>query len=403
MHRSSRVALRLLSLLTGALGLLSAPLSGCTRTYALDLPPESTAIAAQGPLDILFVVDNSASMSDEHEALVRSVFDERCPIDDVNAVPQRFANPPPALLAELAEVCGLAQLLAAIGGDYHIGVITTDVGVCDERLPGAQDPEGVHTPTPMRGCLQGRLLSGADDILGGFQNAMVDVGTYGSPRERGFDAMEIFLDPGSRRAPGCENDLDGFLRPDGRLLVVFVADEDDCSHADGAFGFSDELVGEPQQCGDFPGLFTQANSAGLCTSEAELLAPVSRYARVLRGLVNDRRTQEVYVGVVGGLVESAGVFVPSGCSPDEGGEGGITALCAPVFGGGGSAACDEDGARCCAADGAFRYTELAAAVNSEALLGSICASDFRAPLLPIFFNSSLDDITPANEGNEGNR
>lgn len=389
MHKSPRDARRLLCVVSVVVaGLLGA----CTRDYQLDLPPEATeAIAAQGPLDILFVVDNSASMSDEHQALVRSVFDERCPIDDVTAVPQRFANPPPEVLAELAEVCGLAQLLAAIGGDYHIGVITTDVGICDERVSAAQDPDDVHTPTPMRGCLQGGLLGSAADIRAGFENAIIGVGTWGSPRERGLDAMEIFLDPDARRAPGCENDLDGFLRKDGRLLVVFVADEDDCSHQDGAFGFSDELVGEPQQCGDFFDLFSVANSAARCSDDAELLAPVSRYAGFLRGLVSQGRTQDVYVGVVGGLFENAGLFVPGGCSPDD---GGVTAVCTPSFGT--AASCSEE-ERCCAADGAFRYAELAAAVNSEALLGSICASDFRAPLLPIFFNSNLDDVSATNQ------
>ncbi|MDP2339804.1 MAG: hypothetical protein Q8O67_02510 [Deltaproteobacteria bacterium] len=366
--------------------LASVSLLSCTLDYDLDVAPVNTAaIAAQGPLDILFVVDNSGSMLDEHETLVRTVFDDRCPIGDLRAVPQRFANASPEMLGELAKICGLAQLLAAIDGDFHIGVITTDVGACDERLPSAQDPDGLHTPTPMRGCLQGGgVLTRDDDVLAAFQGSMLGVGTYGNPRERGFDAMKAFLDPGSRRAPGCEDDLDGFLREDGQLLVVFVADEDDCSHADGAFGFDDELAAEPAGCGEYFDLFTHSTQA--CTDDAEHLAPVSLYSDFLTGLRTSGQTQNVYVGVVGGLFESRGVQVPGACSPDIGGT--VTAVCTPAFGTGNSCGPEES---CCAADGAFRYAELAAAVNSEALLGSICAPDFRAPLLPIFFQSDLQD------------
>jgi hypothetical protein len=362
-------------------------LASCTLSYNLDVPPANTAaIAAQAPLDILFVIDNSGSMLDEHQTLVRSVFDDRCPIGDLRAVPQRFANASPEMLAELAKVCGLAQLLAAIDGDFHIGVITTDVGNCDERLSSAQDPDGIHEPTPMRGCLQGSgILTRDDDVLVAFQGALLGVSTYGSPYERGFDAMKTFLDPAARRAPGCENDLDGFLREAGQLLVVFVADEDDCSHADGAFGFDDELLNEPEQCGDFFDMFAQPHTPQHCSEDRDHLAPISHYSDFLGGLKTSGRTQNVFVGVVGGLFESAGKNVPGGCSPDT--EGRVTSVCTPAFGTGNSCGPEEF---CCAADGAFRYAELAAAVNSEALLGSICAPDFRAPLLPIFFRSDLE-------------
>lgn len=378
---------------------LLAPLVGaCTISYPLDTPPPSVpaAIAAQAPLDILFVVDNSPSMAEEQDTLVRSVFDERCPIADLRDVPEPFANAPPDVLEELAEVCGLAQLMAAINGDFHIGVITTDVGNCDERFAEVQDPDGLHTPTSMRGCLQGaanddghKFLSRDDDVLGGVQQAMLGVGTYGSSFERGMDAMKIFLDPASRRAPGCENDLDGFLRKDGQLLVIFVGDEDDCSHADGAYGFDNELENEPAGCGDFREMFLQS-SATDCYEQRDLLAPVADYAGFLRGLTEQGRTTGVYVGVVGGLVESVGSdgggFVPGGCVPGD--EGAVEAQCTPTFGN--SQICDENQS-CCFADGSFRYAELAASVNSAPLMGSICAPDFRGPLLPIFFRSDLED------------
>lgn len=374
-------------------------LTACTISYPLDVPPPPAplAIAAQTPLDILFVVDNSGSMAEEQQTLVRSVFDERCPIDNLQEVPPQFASAPPELLAELSEVCGLAQLMAAIDGDFHIGVITTDVGNCDERLSEGQDLDDSHTPTPMRGCLQGakdddghKFLTRADDMKQGLQDAMLGVGVYGSSIERGMDAMKVFLDPRSRRAPGCEDDLDGFLRPQGQLLVVFVGDEDDCSHADGAYGFVDELEGEPAGCGEFPQQFAFGRPAA-CYEDQEHLAPVSDYSDFLLGLKTSGRTTGVYVGVVGGLValeQEGGVtgFVPGGCVPAD--DGAANAICTPAFGN--SQQCD-DAETCCFADGAFRYAQLAAAVNSDVLMGSICTADFRAPLLPIFFQSQLDD------------
>lgn len=388
MKTSTTNTLTLLALLSGA----------CTIDHALDVPPPPTplAIAARAPIDVLFVVDNSTSMLEEQQTLLRSVFDDRCPITNLRDVPPEYASAPIDLLQELSGVCGIAQLVAAIDGDFHIGVITTDVGVCDERFSPAQDPDDVHTPTMMRGCLQGgvsgadgrpKFLTRDDELNVALQQAMLQVGTYGSPVERGMDAMRTFLDPESRRAPGCEDDLDGFLRKDGQLVVVFVSDEDDCSHADGAYGFFDEFQGEPDTCGEFFDLFNADRAAGRCYSDAEHLAPVSDYADFLRGLKDEGRTTDVFVGVVGGLVDSAGSFVPSGCSPD--GDGGVSAVCQASFGASNSCDADEN---CCFADGAYRYAALASAVNSESLLGSICAPDFRAPLLPLFFQSDLSQL-----------
>ena len=360
--------------------------SACTVDYQLDQPVERLPLAVQRPLDILFVVDNSGSMADEQATLRRSVFDPRCPITDVGAVPQRYHRPSPEVFAELTSVCGIAQLMAAMGGNFHIGVITTDVGVCDERLSFAQDPDGLHEPTTMRGCLQGQgVITNGDDVEAAFQSAILGVGTYGSSIERGLDAMEVFLDPGSRRAPGCENDLDGFLRPDGRLMVVMVADEDDCSHRDGALGFPDELEGEPATCGDFPGLFSRPETfARNCQDRQDQLVSVGAYSETLRELVVNGRTTDVMVSVMGGLRDNGAGLEPGGCSPLA--DGAIDGSCRPSLGT--AQACDVED-NCCSADGAFRYVEFARAVNGDSLLGSICADNFRDPLLPLFFLDRL--------------
>lgn len=382
--------------------------TACTVDYDLDAPPVNVqSIAEQAPLDILFVVDNSGSMLEEHETLVRTVFDDRCPITDLGDVPAPFANPPPEVLQELAKQCGIAQLLAAVGGSddgFHIGVITTDVAECDERFGEVQDPDNLHTPTPMRGCLQRggvrvdgerRYFNAEDDIEAGLREAMLGVGQYGSPRERGLDAMRTFLADDADRAAGCEGDLDGFLRKHAQLVVVFVVDEDDCSHDGGAYGFDDELAEENGVCGNDPAAFSELldHPASNCYDPElrGLLAPPALYADFLKGLKTDGRTRDVFVGVVGGLVDGGEGFAAAGCR--AGTEGVVDPVCTPSLGTSGGQTCAEEGANCCTADGSYRYVDVARAVNETSLLGSICAPDFRDPLLPLFFANPEDAPT----------
>ena len=369
------------SVVVGAVSVGS--LGACTLNYEVEerTLAKTTPIVLQKPLDLLFVVDNSASMLEEQAALYRSVFDERCPITDTRRVPLDYQNPDRETFDDISEVCGLAQLMAAMGNDFHIGVIATDVGTYDERFSAAQDPDGVHTQLPMRGCLQGKgLITSDDDVAVDFRDAVIGLGVYGSPIERGLDAMDIFLDPESRRAPGCENDLDGFLRPDGQLMVVFVTDEDDCSHRDGSSGFPDELFFEPDAAGDWPELFTESRS-GDCYTRANELATIVGYAQHLRQLVTDQRTSEVLVSVVAGLRDDGAGLDAGACIARD--DGSIDGVCRAVLGASNTAECEQEG-DCCTADGGNRYVDLARSINADSLMGSICAEDFRAPLMPIF-------------------
>lgn len=367
----------------------SVALAGCTIDYALEGAPPNPRlpIVKAAPLDVLFVVDNSASMLDEQDTLMRSVWDPRCPLSDTSQVPLNLQDPSRETFEALREVCGLSQLMAMMNGDFHLGVITTDVGMCDERLSQAQDPDDLHEPTPMRGCLQGAgIISRDSDVEVDFRDALLGVGTYGSGIERGLDAMEVFLDPAARRGEGCEQDLDGFLRPDGRLLVVFVVDEDDCSHRGGENGFPDELVGEPETCGQFAELFTNIEiKPENCIERSADLASIASYQATLRGLVDAGRTTDVLVSVVGGLVEGASGLEPAGCATTP--EGSVSGGCFEAFGDGARCTPEEN---CCSADAANRYVQLAREINADSLLGSICADNFRDPLLPLFFRAELD-------------
>lgn len=129
-------------------------------------------------LDVLWVVDNSASMQEEQ--------------------------------AQLAENFGqFFKYLTQSGADYHIGVISTDI----------YNPE--H---------QGRLLGesyiisrNTPDAEAAFA-ANVAVGTEGKGDEQGLRASLLALSE-----PLLSGRNQGFLRPQAWLFVIYVSDEDDHS------------------------------------------------------------------------------------------------------------------------------------------------------------------------------
>lgn len=123
--------------------------------------------------DVLFVIDNSASM-DEEQALLGTNFS------------------------------AFVEILADSASDWQIGVITTDTTASDSAT--------------LRG---GILTPATPDVVGAFQDA-VGVGTTGSRDEQGLWAAVLAAEPG--RNPG-------FLRPGAVFNTVFVSDEDDHSPA----------------------------------------------------------------------------------------------------------------------------------------------------------------------------
>ncbi len=122
--------------------------------------------------DVLFVVDDSASMAEEQERLARN-FE------------------------------GFLGALPETRADYQLGVVTTSVdnGADAGRLVG------------------GVINAGQADVVDAFR-AAVQVGTRGARTERGFQAARLALR--NERNPG-------FVRDDARLQVVFLSDEDDQS------------------------------------------------------------------------------------------------------------------------------------------------------------------------------
>jgi hypothetical protein len=154
-------------------------LGGCAieNTFA---PQEWTDTFLQAPndeVDILFVVDDSFSMTEEQAALS----------------------------------AGFQSLVGAIvdaGSDFHIGVVSTSADADD----------------PNRGKLIGDppYLTASDSVAQFAQRVMV--GIEGSDHEKGLEAAAAALSP-----EALVVDHPGFIRSEANLVVIIVSDEDDCS------------------------------------------------------------------------------------------------------------------------------------------------------------------------------
>ncbi|MBI5507483.1 MAG: hypothetical protein HY903_01900 [Deltaproteobacteria bacterium] len=214
---------------------------GTERTLHVDIPLPQ-------PLDILFVVDNSAGMAGE--------------IDELRA---------------RLDVFGYGAFDRAV--DVQVGVITTDVecnsptkdcgGTTSESCCAANpdpcmdrdlDDDGVIDTSD---CDGGRLRASGtgrrvfpvrgpadwDRWRGELDDLFARIPASGSAYPAGLEAL--------RRAVGCSSGLDcdladsavgdlngGFIRPDARLVVLFVSDQDDCS------SFDRQIYGQPADPAD---------------------------------------------------------------------------------------------------------------------------------------------------------
>ena len=224
---------------------------------------EVPSIAPQ-KTDLLFVIDNSASMTEEQAGLSTEL---------------------PAFLAEL-------QRGDAVTQDFRVGVITTSVyqrvlfNDGTERLTIYNDQAGRLQPVPdAKGQPTAeRYLDGRDaDLLAKFRR-LVRQGIRGSGQETPFEAVRLALTPPLSVTPLEQGGNGGFLREGARLLVVVVSDEDDCSSTE-----------RPP-----PVALTEKPEEDSCHEQAGRLTPVSEYARLLRGLPDGARaTREVLWAAIG--------------------------------------------------------------------------------------------------------
>ncbi len=231
--------------------------------------------AKSGKVDLLFMIDNSVSMSDKQTVLARSTLAlvERL-VDPECVAPDGTLAGAPAPDAPCA--AGTSREFQPVT-DIHIGVITSSLGGHGSTIctPGwsqwdpSQD-EHAHLLGVSRSGLQsyngtgflawdpGARYSppGANDPAAfgqDFSNMVDAAGERGCGFEAQLEAWYRFLvdpDPpasvtknasGATTANGTDGELlaerANFLRPDSLLSIVMITDENDCSVADTGLGW----------------------------------------------------------------------------------------------------------------------------------------------------------------------
>ena len=168
--------------------------------------------AVQNPdLDLLFVIDDSASMADKQNALIDAF---------------------PAFLAQLGTIDGGIPNL-------HLGVISSDMGTKGSAVVQPGNPISSCTGTGDGGLLQTGTASLVEPYAISMRNGtknftgtldatfsqMAALGVAGCGFEQHLHSMRTsFTNPANA----------GFLRPSANLAVIILADEDDCSVLDPA-------------------------------------------------------------------------------------------------------------------------------------------------------------------------
>jgi hypothetical protein len=175
------------------------------QVVAQVLPAESTAV------DMLFVIDDSLSMTDEQDQLgiwSSELFDVLSPS---GALPDLHI----AVTSSSVAISGIKQ--CETGGSLHVGGAVLQQGRYLRDVAGPAGRERNYSGTLTETFAK-----------------MARVGDSGCGFEQPFKAARLAL---SGYATGGE----GFLRDDALLLVVFVTDEDDCSAVDSTL-FSDSYA-----------------------------------------------------------------------------------------------------------------------------------------------------------------
>jgi hypothetical protein len=285
--------------------------------------------------DILFVIDDSGSMSEEQANLASSL--------------GAFID---------------ALVASPVQNDFRIAVTNTSVE--GYKTSATSNPGQAYTAGPASGVpypdgalvaiaqtaggagISGSFIyDGATSTWGGNRildsgttslqqdfRANVLVGIRGSGREQPFRAARLAL---TDRLAGANA---GFLRPGARLAVFFLTDEDDCS--------GDPTIAVPSN--------TECHLLAVKDDPA-LMDTVADFAAFLLGPIGGE-LREVSVGAIAG-------FDPATLQPSCG----DAAICA-------NTACGT------ALDKADRFGQLLTALgNTRMQVGSICDADFSATLL----------------------
>jgi len=226
--------------------------------------------------------------------------------------------------------------------------------------------------------------------------------------------MQMFLE-GDTFASECENDADDFIREEAKLVVIFLTDEEDCSHGEvldpNGEPYNDEFLNEScdnaSESGDL-----RAFKAIQCYELGDQLTPVENYAALLKNFKGPGRELDVSVALIGGALRAEnGAVSPAGCTQDL--DGNPTGGCFESKGQSNNIDSGRDcspevvaarGTECCQADPGTRYFQLGEALGGgQSLADSICYESFRETMINVAGFIARTDLIllqerPTNEG-----
>ncbi len=202
-------------------------------TAAASRPTSDRFIQEAAPVDVLWVIDNSSSMSTEQARVA-------------------------------AGITTFFSWFTLLNLDYHMGVITSDTvnPIYSGRLVGVPPYIDGATPSPTAELAEA-----------------INVGEEDMGNESGLRAAELAL---SEPLTSAENL--GFLRPEARLAVVFLSDEPEQSEYDAAYyiAFFQSLKADPTHV-LISGIVgeTATGCATTCTDVANNAQPGDKYIEVV--------------------------------------------------------------------------------------------------------------------------
>jgi hypothetical protein len=197
--------------------------------------------ACVSALDILFVIDNSGSMTEEQARIATSVSSLIDPLDAagvdwrIGVTTSDNGNPWCPVGVTTPEAGNLVlsscttRLEEFVFGDAHPqDLVCNEVCTVDniEILPTTTHVDASKSPRPWVEKIGGttNLLNGVDPAAA--LACFLPMGINGCGYESQLESLYLSL----RRTEIVEEDEYGFLRPGASLLVVIVSDEEDCSH-----------------------------------------------------------------------------------------------------------------------------------------------------------------------------
>lgn len=257
------------------------PDSGCVTII-----PDSGTPATPEQVDLLFMVDNSNSMTEEQASLALAL---------------------PALVEAIstgdANLDGVADFAPV--GSLHVGVVTSDMGTGGFTVPTCADSDfgddGLlrsTRPDPRCAALPAFLeyRPGIDDLTAFASDAacLTTTGTVGCGFEQQLESMLKAVSSassGTRFFRNTEGHADGqnagFLRPDSVLAIINVSDENDCSSRD------------PELYNPSSATYTSDLNLRCFTHAAVALHPVERYVEGLLALRPGQPGRLVMANIVG--------------------------------------------------------------------------------------------------------